>query len=77
LGNLGIHCGFAPRSGPRHHSAFDEVRDSLDESVGFGMLAENWQAVTLTFLGVLLSWKAQWQTCSSGGKALSVSGAKP
>ena len=49
-----------------YHSAFDEVRDTLDESVGFGMLTETWQAVVLTVLGTLLLWKASWKTSRSG-----------
>jgi uncharacterized protein len=44
-----------------YHSAFDEVRDTLEESVGFGALAENWQAVVLTILGALLLWKVPWK----------------
>lgn len=41
-----------------YHSAFDEVRDTLEDAVGFGPLAENWQVVVLTILGALLLWKA-------------------
>lgn len=43
-----------------YHAAFDEVRDTLQESIGFGALAENWQAVVLTILGSLLLWKSSW-----------------
>jgi membrane protease YdiL (CAAX protease family) len=43
-----------------YHSAFDEVRDTLHEAIGFGTLAENWQAVVLTILGALLLWKIPW-----------------
>lgn len=45
-----------------YHSAFDEVRDTLQQAVGFGVLAENWQAVVLTILGALLLWKVSWTT---------------
>lgn len=44
-----------------YHAAFDEVRDSLEGSVGFGPLAQNWQMVILTILGVALLWKAKWK----------------
>ncbi len=44
-----------------YHAAFDEVRDSLEGSVDFGTLAQNWQMVILTFLGVALLWKAKWK----------------
>jgi membrane protease YdiL (CAAX protease family) len=40
-----------------YHSSFDEVRDTLEESVGLGLLADPWQAVVLTVLGILLVWK--------------------
>jgi hypothetical protein len=59
-----------------YHSAFDEVRDTLQEAVGFGMLAENWQAVVLTCLGALLLWKAPWNTPSPSREAGSVSGSR-
>ena len=44
-----------------YHSAFDEVRDTLEGAVGFGGLAESWQAVVLTILGALLLWKGTWR----------------
>lgn len=44
-----------------YHSAFDEVRDTLEGSIGFGPLAENWQMVVLTILGVIILWKAKWR----------------
>lgn len=43
-----------------YHSAFDEVRDTLEETVGFGPLSENWQMFVLTVLGALLLWKEKW-----------------
>jgi membrane protease YdiL (CAAX protease family) len=59
-----------------YHSAFDEVRDTLREAVGFGTLAENWQAVVLTILGALLLWKVPWNTPSQGRQTGSVSGSR-
>jgi hypothetical protein len=44
-----------------YHSAFDEVRDTLEGSVGFGPLAHNWQMVVLTILGLVILWKAKWR----------------
>lgn len=44
-----------------YHAAFDEVRDTLEGSLGFGWLAESWQAVVLTILGALLLWKGTWR----------------
>jgi membrane protease YdiL (CAAX protease family) len=44
-----------------YHAAFDEVRDSLEGSVGFGPLAQYWNMVILTILGVALLWKAKWK----------------
>jgi membrane protease YdiL (CAAX protease family) len=44
-----------------YHSAFDEVRDTLEGAIGFGLLAENWQMVVLTILGAMLLWKGKWR----------------
>ncbi|HII02774.1 TPA: CPBP family intramembrane metalloprotease [Methanosarcinaceae archaeon] len=47
-----------------YHAAFDEVRDTLEGSVGLGPLSQNWQMLILTILGVALLWKAKWKTKS-------------
>ena len=57
-----------------YHSSFDAVRDTLEDSVGFGALAENWQTVVLTIFGTLLWWKAPWKTLSDERSIDSVSG---
>lgn len=44
-----------------YHSAFDEVRDTLEGSVGLGPLSQNWQMLILTILGIVLLWKAKWR----------------
>jgi membrane protease YdiL (CAAX protease family) len=45
-----------------YHSAFDETRDALETSVGFGPFVDViWQNVVLTLLGALLLWKATWK----------------
>jgi membrane protease YdiL (CAAX protease family) len=59
-----------------YHAAFDEVRDALEETVGFGMLAENWQAVVLTVLGLLLLRKAPWQSLADERVPESASGSR-
>ncbi len=43
-----------------YHAAFDEVRDSLDETVGLGPLGQYWQMLVLTVLGLTFLWKATW-----------------
>ena len=47
-----------------YHAAFDEVRDTLEGSVGLGPLSQNWQMLILTILGIALLWKAKWKTKS-------------
>jgi len=44
-----------------YHSAYDEVRDSLERSVGFGPLVSIWQALVLTVLGAVLLWHGNWK----------------
>ena len=44
-----------------YHAAFDEVRDTLEGSVGLGPLSQNWQMLILTILGIALLWKAKWK----------------
>ena len=44
-----------------YHAAFDEVRDSLDETIGLGTLGQNWQMLVLTILGLALLWRAKWR----------------
>jgi uncharacterized protein len=43
-----------------YHAAFDEVRDTLEQHVGFGVLSQNWQAAVLTILGGVLLRKVPW-----------------
>jgi uncharacterized protein len=45
-----------------YHSAFDETRDALETSIGFGPFVDViWQNVLLTLLGALLLWKGTWK----------------
>jgi membrane protease YdiL (CAAX protease family) len=43
-----------------YHSAFDEIRDTLQGAVGFGPFVEIWQMATLTLLGIGLLWRIRW-----------------
>jgi uncharacterized protein len=43
-----------------YHAAFDEVRDALENSVGFGPLVNNWQMIVIIVTGGLLLWKVNW-----------------
>jgi membrane protease YdiL (CAAX protease family) len=48
-----------------YHSAFDETRDALETSVGFGPFVDViWQNVVLTLVGALLLWKGNWKNLS-------------
>jgi len=44
-----------------YHAAFDEIRDAIETTIGFGSLVEIWQMLTLTVLGGLLLWKGNWK----------------
>jgi membrane protease YdiL (CAAX protease family) len=44
-----------------YHAAFDEVRDALEKSIGFGPLVNNWQMGIIIISGGLLLWKANWK----------------
>lgn len=44
-----------------YHAAFDEVRDALENSIGFGPLVNYWQMVVIIITGALLLWKVQWK----------------
>jgi uncharacterized protein len=44
-----------------YHAAFDEVRDALENSIGFGPLVNNWQMIVIIITGGLLLWKADWE----------------
>jgi membrane protease YdiL (CAAX protease family) len=44
-----------------YHAAFDEVRDTLQDSIGFGLFAEVWQMVTLTTLGLFMLMRHRWK----------------
>ncbi len=43
-----------------YHISFDEVRDTLEGTIGLGTFGQNWQMLVLTILGIFLLWKGQW-----------------
>lgn len=43
-----------------YHSAYDEVRDALERSIGFGPLVSIWEIIVTTVLGAILLFKANW-----------------
>ena len=43
-----------------YHAAFDEVRDALENSIGFGPLVNNWQMIVVIITGGILLWKINW-----------------
>lgn len=44
-----------------YHAAFDETRDTVEDSVGFGPISQLWQMLLLTFLGAMMLWKGKWE----------------
>lgn len=44
-----------------YHAAFDEVRDTVKDTVGFGFLVQVWQMFFLTIIGAVLLWKGKWK----------------
>lgn len=44
-----------------YHTAFDEVRDTLERTAGFGPLVNVWQMGVLTLLGAGLLWRGNWR----------------
>lgn len=43
-----------------YHAAFDEIRDTIDTSIGFGPMVQVWQMLLLTIIGAILLWKGKW-----------------
>ena len=44
-----------------YHSAYDEVRDAIEQSIGLGPLASIWEMACTTILGAVLLWKGNWK----------------
>jgi uncharacterized protein len=47
-----------------YHAAYDEVRDALEKSIGFGPLVSIWEMALTTLLGAFLLWKGGWKKTS-------------
>ncbi len=44
-----------------YHAAFDEVRDTLEKTIGFGTFTEIWQMLVIVITGGFLLWKVDWK----------------
>jgi hypothetical protein len=44
-----------------YHSAYDEVRDAIEKSIGFGPLVGVWEMSATTIIGAVLLWKGNWK----------------
>jgi membrane protease YdiL (CAAX protease family) len=44
-----------------YHAAFDEIRDTIEQSVGLSSLTEVWQMLLLTIIGTILLSKDKWK----------------
>jgi membrane protease YdiL (CAAX protease family) len=44
-----------------YHAAFDEIRDTIEQSIGLSSLTEVWQVLMLTIIGVILFSKSKWK----------------
>lgn len=40
-----------------YHSAYDEDRDAIEKSIGFGPLVGIWEMAATTIIGAVLLWK--------------------
>jgi uncharacterized protein len=47
-----------------YHSAYDEIRDALEQSIGFGPLVSIWEMLVTTVIGAVLLWKGNWRPLS-------------
>lgn len=43
-----------------YHALFDEIRDTLEQFIGFGPLVSVWEMVVTTVFGAILLWKGNW-----------------
>lgn len=48
-----------------YHAAYDEIRDTLDATVGLDSLSDLWSNIILTLLGAVLLWKGNWKNLES------------
>jgi membrane protease YdiL (CAAX protease family) len=43
-----------------YHASFDEVRDTVEQTIGFGPLTQIWQMAVLTIVGAILFFRSRW-----------------
>ncbi|MGB3757455.1 MAG: type II CAAX endopeptidase family protein [Rivularia sp. (in: cyanobacteria)] len=53
-----------------YHAAFDEVRDTIEHSIGFGPLVQVWQMLLLTIVGATLLGKSKWKKLENRKNAI-------
>ena len=51
-----------------YHSAYDEVRDAIEKSIGFGPLVSIWEMAATTIIGAVLLWKGNWKHLGGSGE---------
>ena len=44
-----------------YHAAYDEIRDAIEKSIGFGPLVSLWEMAVTTIIGAILLWRGHWQ----------------
>lgn len=44
-----------------YHAAYDEIRDAIEKSIGFGLLVSLWEMAMTTVIGAILLWRGNWQ----------------
>lgn len=44
-----------------YHAAYDEIRDAIEKSIGFGPLVSLWEMAVSTVIGAILLWRGHWQ----------------
>ena len=44
-----------------YHAAYDEIRDAIEKSIGFGPLVSIWEMAVTTIIGAILLWRGNWQ----------------
>jgi hypothetical protein len=53
-----------------YHAAFDEIRDTIENSLGLSSLTEVWQMLLLTVIGVILLGRGKWKRLQNIKNAL-------
>ena len=53
--------GGKPKQYSVYHAAYDEIRDAIEKSIGFGPLVSIWEMAVTTVIGAILLWRGNWQ----------------